>query len=336
MIPPGTPPGNYRLLLNVYRDGSSDPLTAKGDGLIVGPSGVELRSVQVSRPDDHLWTRGIGGYVPIGKTVGGGVELAGFAGSTDLTAGTAAPLSLFWKAQRTGPTATRLHASLVANSGSVVAEADVPLATAAFPTASWQAGDVLREMYRIPVPAALPPSSYQLRVQALADGQSPTLGATGVSLGTVKVTASVAAAPIAPPQFPLAYTLGSSIALDGYDLETTRVAPGGKVRLALHWSDVGSVDSDYTVFVHLLNANEKVVAQRDQQPTAGRRPTTSWMAGEQIVDSYVLDVPVGTPPGTFVVEIGMYNATNGARLPIARDRQPAGDRIIVTQIVVAA
>jgi hypothetical protein len=32
----------------------------------------------------------------------------------------------------------------------------------------------------------------------------------------------------------------------------------------------------------------------------------------------------------------MYNPNNGARLPVAHDRQPAGDRIIIAQIVVGA
>jgi hypothetical protein len=336
MIPLGTPPGDYRLILNVYQDGSPDPLPATGSGSPIRPSGVELRRVQVGQPSDHLWFRGIGGYVPIGKATGAGLELDGFAGSTDAPAGAVAPLSIYWKSLTDRPTAALLHASLIANSGSVVAESDLPLATEAFPTTAWQTGDVLREMYRIPIPSALPPSRYQLRVQALEAGQSPALGAAGILLGTVNVAPGAAVTLASPPQHPLAYALGTSIALDGYDLESNRVAPGGKLRLALHWFDVAPVDGNYTVFVHLLDAREKVVAQQDQQPVAGHRPTSAWSKGDQIADSYELDVPVTTPPGTYVVEIGMYNANNGARLPVAKNQQPAGDRIIIAQIVVAA
>jgi hypothetical protein len=336
MVPPGTPPGDYRLLLNVYESGSPNPLPASGTGLKISPSGVILRSVQLTQPSDHLWTRGIGGYVPIGATFGSGIELEGFAGSPEVQAGGVASLSLYWKSLVDHPTATRLHADLVANSGSLVAQVDLPLATAAAPATSWTTGRVFREMYRIPVPAGLPPSDYHLRVQPLGDNQVSGPGPVGPSLATLSVLSGASLPPAVPPQHPLGDTLGTGIALAGFDLESDKIPPGGTLRLALHWTDVGPVDTDYTVFVHVLDANEKVVTQRDQQPAAGRRPTTSWTRGDQLVDSYSIDLPSTLSPGTFEIEIGMYNANTGARLPVTRDGQAAGDRIIISRIIVTS
>jgi len=45
---------------------------------------------------------------------------------------------------------------------------------------------------------------------------------------------------------------------------------------------------------------------------------------ETIADNYGIFIEPGTPPGDYRVEIGMYRADNGARLPIGD-----GDHLIL-------
>ncbi|HLZ08543.1 MAG TPA: hypothetical protein VKT80_08150, partial [Chloroflexota bacterium] len=155
-----------------------------------------------------------------------------------------------------------------------------------------------------------------------------------VAVGRVVVEPGPTKEPAATPTNPLAYTLGPAIALDGFDLSTTTVKPGGQVRLTLHWRDVAPLTNDFTVFVHILDATDKVVAQRDAQPGSGSRPTSSWFPGDVIVDSTVLELPPGVPTGTYPIEVGMYNPGDGSRLPVVKDGQTAGDRIILGRLEV--
>jgi len=61
------------------------------------------------------------------------------------------------------------------------------------------------------------------------------------------------------------------------------------------------------VFTHLLDSKSSVVAQRDAEPADNLRPTTSWQAGEQILDNYGIAIPDGLPTGSYTLEIGMYD-----------------------------
>jgi hypothetical protein len=95
------------------------------------------------------------------------------------------------------------------------------------------------------------------------------------------------------------------------------------------------MDKSYKVFTHLLDANERIAAQQDSVPVGGRRPTTGWASGEIIVDHYTLAVKPDAAAGDYVLEIGLYEATTGDRLPVrAATGQPLGDRLLLGQVKV--
>ncbi|HVB96532.1 MAG TPA: glycosyltransferase family 39 protein, partial [Chloroflexota bacterium] len=98
MIPLGTPPGRYRLILNVYGTGQSQPLPAKGDGATLGPEGMTVGQIQVNAAAQRIWPDGFAGYQSVGTTFVGQVLLLGGAGSQSVKAGESGYLTLFWKA----------------------------------------------------------------------------------------------------------------------------------------------------------------------------------------------------------------------------------------------
>jgi len=60
-----------------------------------------------------------------------------------------------------------------------------------------------------------------------------------------------------------------------------------------------------------------------------------WLLGEVIVDQYEVRVQPGAPPGQYVLEIGMYRAETGERLPILDDDgRVVGDQILLREVTV--
>jgi hypothetical protein len=114
----------------------------------------------------------------------------------------------------------------------------------------------------------------------------------------------------------LEVNLGESLQLLGYDLPDT-LASGKTFPVTLYWRSRAATSASYTVFVHLLDVSQKVVAQHDGIPLYGRSPTSGWLPGEIIADIHELRIPPGLLPGKYLIEVGMYDALNGQRLPVS-------------------
>lgn len=329
MVPLGTPPGDYQLLLNVYSADHPQPLNIAGSGAPIVPGGLVLGTVRVDQPSTTIWSAGIGGYHATNASFAGQISLLGSAGSESATAGESGYLTLVWRALSAHPNVSQVRLALIGQDNKVAEQKVVPLATATYPTVQWPSGAVLREQYHLPISDRLPAGTYRLTVRPEVPGV-----AESVSLGNIRIRAGAPIPPAATPEHPLNYSLGGVIALDGVDLPTSPVHPGQTVNLTLHWRDLSSPNDDYTVFVHVLDASQKIVAQHDQPPDGGKRPTSSWFPGDVILDHYQLVLPSSVQPGNYSIEVGMYLPSNGKRLPVSVGGQPKGNRIIVGQLQV--
>jgi hypothetical protein len=160
----------------------------------------------------------------------------------------------------------------------------------------------------------------------------------------------VYAVPVEPPgsgpsgpstgdiEHPVQVNLGSQVRFLGYNLPTTELMPGDILQLTLYWKAVGPIDKRYKVFTHVLDGSGHLVGQRDAEPGGGARITTVWQEGELVADNYGLPILPATPPGEYMIEIGMYGLDDGARLPVfpvgtnGEVGQPAGDRILLQAV----
>jgi hypothetical protein len=115
----------------------------------------------------------------------------------------------------------------------------------------------------------------------------------------------------ASPQYPTTVTLGDSIQLAGYDLQT-----GSALNLTLYWRSQAPVEQDYDVFVHVTNENGEIVAQADRQPLSGLAATSIWQPGDIIADPLTIPLPPDLPAGRYEIRAGMFLRASGARLPI--------------------
>ena len=98
--------------------------------------------------------------------------------------------------------------------------------------------------------------------------------------------------------------------------EGFEVWSGGSLDVMLHWEALGAAQQDYSVFVHLLDANGHLAAQNDGYPRDGLRPTTNWQTGEMIVDIRRISLPADLPEGKYTLVIGWYDWRTGDRLSV--------------------
>ncbi len=129
------------------------------------------------------------------------------------------------------------------------------------------------------------------------------------------------------------------ITLLGYDVANHTLQPGDSVNLTLYWQAEGALPQSYKVFTHLLGetfnagSGNFLWGQVDSEPVANTRPTTSWRSGEVIVDQYAIPLQPDAPPGTYRIEIGLYDPLSGARLPVLDENgNPTADHLILTMI----
>jgi len=122
---------------------------------------------------------------------------------------------------------------------------------------------------------------------------------------------------------------GPRIRLKSYTLYTPSVSAGDVVELSLVWQGLAKLTRRYKVFTHLLDPADHIVGQRDAEPLAGTRPTSTWKPTEVLTDRYGLPVMAGTPPGRYRLEVGLYDSESGARLAVA-----GSDRLILDSVQV--
>ncbi len=202
----------------------------------------------------------------------------------------------------------------------------------AYPTGEWPAGAVVLDRYGPTAPHDAPAGAYTLTL-AVRDSNSGQAAGDPAPLMTLRVEA-VDRQTVAPPiQHPLAANLGDRVEFLGYDLDRTAAAPGETLRLTLYWRTMAAMDTSYTVFTHLLDGANQIRGQQDNLPVGGSYPTTLWAPGEVVTDEYTLVVDAGAPPGERVLEIGLYVAESGQRLPVLDEAgQVIGDRILLSQV----
>jgi len=123
----------------------------------------------------------------------------------------------------------------------------------------------------------------------------------------------------------------------GYDLDRTTFSPGEVIPLTLYWRALGPMDTSYTVFTHLIDEQNRIWGQQDNPPRGGQHPTTRWVKGEVVTDSYNIPIDPDAPPGEYVIEIGLYNAATGDRLPVLDEKgEVKDDRVLLRKLVIVS
>jgi len=340
LIPAGTPPGSYQLLLGLYRlEGGQwlDVLNRSG-----APQGVEavLGPVEVLAPAASPSLEGLFIQQPRQTDFGPGIRLLGYSlGGESFQPGDSLEMSLFWEALVDLHEDYHLSLQLQDDEGQRWAFIEGPLAHAAYPTRLWKQGQLVRGLPSLPIPASVPGGEYHLilRLYRLADGQLLSVRRWGFALGDSYLLDTIAVEgrphetqPPASIGHPASLRLGGGVQFVGYDLDRQQVRAGDSLHLTLYWQALSEMGTSYTVFTHLIDDQDHIWGQKDSIPGDGSLPTSSWLAGEYVIDEYEIPVQAEAPPGEYLLEIGMYDLTTMIRLAVF-DAQGTGigDRILL-------
>ncbi len=267
LVPVGTPPGTYKVQLVAY-DAAS--------GKALGPP-VDLQQVRV----DHSAPQRVqaADLAPADRIVGG-EHLVGIGLAPEIPAGEKLTLTLLWSGGRTPEPES---VPLTFGDTQVVHQ----IGGGTYPTTDWQSRDVVRDVVTIRIPSGLQPGSYPLLA-----------GQDRLALVKVLPTKRLFSAP--PIAHRATARFGEVAQLLGYETDAT---PGG-VHVRLLWKAIAETTVSYTVFVHALGDDGKILAQVDVPPG-----TDNWDAGEVVPADYNLSVSSG-----YTLEIGMYDTLAGTRL----------------------
>ena len=136
----------------------------------------------------------------------------------------------------------------------------------------------------------------------------------------------------ASPELPIEFA--ESIRLENYELTRARVARGEMIGLILYWRAMQRPDKDYTVFVHLTDAEGRMIAGFDSQPREGQTPSSHWLPFELVPDGHVLVIPEDVPIGSILcLEICLYYLPTMQRLAIVDSLgAPIHDRLVIAPI----
>ena len=197
-----------------------------------------------------------------------------------------------------------------------------------FPFSQWPTPIFVIDRQGARIPDDVATGEYHLRLE-LFDGMGQPLYESDLGPLAVSQTARVFTPP--PLATPVGASLGGEIALLGYTLTE---GDSGRT-LQLVWQAETQPSADYTVFIHVLRADGACCLwQTDAMPRGGAYPTSRWLAGEVVTDSYTIALPGDVAAGEYVIEVGLYRAETGARLPVAIDGQAAGDTVRLAPLVV--
>jgi 4-amino-4-deoxy-L-arabinose transferase-like glycosyltransferase len=310
-LPAGTPPGDYPVYVRVYDE-------------VEAPSGyAPLQGGAAVRGRDALL--GVWTVLP-------GADWAG--APLDLPARTPLPA---------GPDLT-----LIAHDG--VIEGDLPVlrnGDTARLTLLWRGTGVLPALEladtqgRWRVPMFAPEGEHDgltrdWRAAAIPADSGAGEAAVRLPDGTVIARFTVESSPMSTELPPFATALDAGFegvgALVGFTLEDGPLSLAAPPQVTLIWRAADEpAETSATVFVQLLDAQGRIMAQSDALPAAGARPTTGWRPGEIVVDRHTLNWNGLAAPGDARLIAGLYDPASGQRVRLAdgSDYATLADHLVV-------
>lgn len=143
------------------------------------------------------------------------------------------------------------------------------------------------------------------------------------SLGQIEVTG----VPLANDS----HNFDDRIALTNIRFPGIQIDPGGTFTLNIQWQALADMTEDYTVFVQILDSQDRIVGQVDSWPRQGTYPTSQWQPGEKIDDPYLIQLESDLDPGAYKLHIGFYLLETLQRLSVLNeDGDAVDDKVVVS------
>lgn len=326
-VPPGTPPGSYRLTLSLFDRLTGVPASVMGsDGMPVGPSlplprsdGQEAGIVVVTPPGKSPTLSQLGVPAQAISTRCGVIALwYAELSQKEVQPGNLLAIRTVWEAL--GDPTDDMRSKLVLYDSPDTERIlwTGPLVAPWWPTDRWRAGERWVGHREIRIPGDLESGTF-------------TLALTSDDCLWVDWTLNVVAPErrwTLPEAFmPWDTVFGDAVRLAGVKLDADTLRPGAVLDFTLAWQALVPMDDSYRVFVHLLDANGRMVSQDDGEPANWTRPTPGWAVGEFVLDPRSIVIPEDADPGPYTVRVGLYEPSSG------RLATPDGEDGVVVAVV---
>ena len=241
-------------------------------------------------------------------------------------------VSLLWRALEAPRTTYTVFLHLIGPDEERVAQRDELLLGGYYQPTVWPQDQAVIDRHVLALPADLAPGRYRLEMGLYSpeDQENILPSAEGQDRVVLDYLTTMDTA-VASPETSLGAVFDDGIRILGYTLACE--PPVSICSLQLYWQAGTPLDTDYTVFVHLVGEDGRIAGQHDGEPEGGAYPTSGWVPGEIVVDAHRLEIAADAPPGDYQLLVGLYQLETGERLPVlGSDGQPVSDSVIVTTL----
>jgi hypothetical protein len=312
------PPGTYKLEVGLFPPFSQESIPTVQIGRVHVMEGEGWQS-----PDDLAIP------YPLRASFDDELILLGYDRPSFVRPNGQATLTLYWQRLREGTEDYNIALQMVDEAGKVFWQENVPPLFGEYPTSRWGVGQIMQTSHELTMPATT--GEVGLRV-GLSHGSGEML--PGRSHWLAPLSEWCPLRPIQVRSAPLAggpvINFDNRILLLGYNLDRQQLRPGEVMELSLTWQCLKRMDEDYTVFVHILDKEQRIWGQEDVWPVHGTYPTSQWKEGEIIEDIHSVRLSYEAPPGEYQIEVGLYLLSTMARLPVLdEEMRPVDDKVII-------
>ena len=317
-VPPGTPPGNYRLRIGLFDQTSDERLPRLDQNGSYAGDAYFLENVEILAadfPDDFPEPPFI-----VDEIVFPGLRLLGYErGGASVETGAPWGLAFWWQASESLPS-LKSSIELVDEDGATRTVLETQPVYDSYPFMDWETPQFIIDRQILKLPLDSQAGDYRLFLR-LTDIEGASIYA--VDLGPLSIVETEYLFKPPPVDDSIDATFGSEIKLLGTDLSKEGESTYG---LTLVWQALQTPSTDYTVFVHVLDQDGSCcIWQQDGMPQQNQYPTSRWLPGEVIEDSYEIILPADLAPGEYPVEVGLYIAETGQRLLVEVPDEPEND-----------
>jgi len=332
-VPIGLLAGGYEVRLVVHNPDTGESLPPVGQPVpfLLGRVTVDEPVRPVANPNGLKYTAD--------ALFGNALRLIGYSVSPDVVrVGEGVTVEMLWQVAKTPPGDVEFWVQWLDANGIVRKQSSLPSAARRYPFSHWKAGALVRDWLAVNAPAELRGGRYILRLGlSAADGRLlglrhgwlPLSAGEWFPLAEIEVLERPRQFSAPTFSFPVGRRFADCIELVGYDLDPLRLEPDVSLSLTLYWKALRTMETSYTVFVHLVDPQGQIRAQRDSVPAGGTLPTTGWLDGEIITDRYELQIGNDWPPGEYSLLVGLYDASSGVRLTVLPGQ---GDHVRLTSL----
>ena len=238
--------------------------------------------------------------------MGKGIRLVGALLESETTLpGDPLWLTLYWRGDDVAEAAPEFVLSVFGRDNQEIGKVHSYHGRGLYPAGLWPDGQIIADRFGLWI-------DDETAAPVLAAVDSTLLDGATVQIGEIKIE---------PGEWPpleeeLLAKFGPVIEMLDVQVTPQSAQPGDLLAIDVHWQVTGEPGEDLTTLVHLGQPDAEPLATGDRPPLDGRYPTRVWENGEQIDDSYDLQLPDELAAGRYPLWIGMYNPKTMARLPV--------------------